>query len=73
MFKAEIDFSRNNLKEVAPGMFTYLSPAQLKELRRCLAIAYPNNKAKQKREYVTLALQPNAAKRFCDHPLLNRG
>lgn len=54
--------------KVANGIYSYLSPATLKELRRCLSIAYPNNKPKQKRDYVTLACQPEAAKRFMTHP-----
>ncbi len=53
---------------VANGIYSYLSPAQLRELKRCLAIAYPNNAAKQKRDYITLACQPNAAAGFIQHP-----
>ena len=55
--------------KVAPDTYSYLSPAQLKELRRCIAIAYPQySKADRKRQYVTLACQPEAAKRFVLHP-----
>ena len=53
---------------VAPGIYSYLSPAALKELKRCLAIAYPRSTSQQKREYVTLACQPTAAARFVKHP-----
>ena len=53
--------------KVAPDTYSYLSPAQLKELKRCVAIAY-RGKDNQKRQYVTLACQPNAAARFVLHP-----
>ena len=52
--------------KVADGIYSLLSPAQLKELKRCIAIAY-RDEAKQKREYVTLACQPKAAERFMSH------
>ena len=55
------------LTKVAPDTYSYLSPAALKELKRCLSIAYPTDKAKQKRDYVTLACQPTAAARFVKH------
>jgi hypothetical protein len=55
--------------KVAPGIYSYLSPAQLKELKRCISIAYPQySAADRRRQYVTLACQPEAAKRFVSHP-----
>ena len=55
--------------KVADGIYSYLSPAMLKELRRCIGIAYPHySKADRNRQYVTLACQPEAAKRFINHP-----
>ena len=59
------------LTKVGPHTYSYLSPAELKELKRCLAIAYRNNPAQQKRDYVTLACQPEAAARFVQHPDFN--
>jgi len=59
----------SNVIKVAPGTFSYLSAGELKNLKRCISIAYPHYSAKDKnRQYVTLACQPNAAARFVLHP-----
>ncbi len=50
-------------------LFSYLTPAELKELRRCVKIAYPTQtEAQRKRQYQTLACHPAAAARFVKHP-----
>lgn len=54
--------------KVDESTYSYLSPKQLKELRRCLWIAYPHyTAANHKLAYVNLACQPEAAKRFMAH------
>jgi hypothetical protein len=59
--------------KVAPHTYSYLSSAQLRELRRCIRIAYPQYSDEyRRRQYVTLACQPDAAARFVTHPDFKR-
>ena len=53
---------------IGNGLHSFLTPAELKELRRCLKIAYPTQtQAQRKQKYQTLACQPTAAARFIKH------
>ncbi len=61
-----IDEMNQTTTSIGNRLFSYLTPAELKELRRCVKIAYPTP-AQRKREYQTLACQPTAAARFIKH------
>ena len=51
--------------KIAPGIYTHLSPETLADLRAAIKRAYPTNtNASRRRTYVTLACQPEAARRF---------
>jgi len=50
---------------IGNGIYSYLSPAQLKELRRCVAIGYP--KHARRSTYRMYACKPEIAIKFMQH------
>ena len=55
----------NYKTHIGNGIYSHLSPRQLKELRRCIDLAFPE--FNREGQYIRLACQPEAAKRFMSH------
>lgn len=59
--------SQQTTTKVAPGIYSFASPAQLARLRIALESAYPHERpARRRQRFITYACQPGTIERFIE-------